>query len=152
MAQVCGWIMLFRLLIAYLNRWFLWYFKDWVQIAINGIVELTIGCTALHYIENEGLRLILCSAMISIGGLCVAMQTASVINELSLKFYFPGKLLQTGFSVLLASSYQQFLLPNECNLPLSPLFYGILLLVIIILAFLCVKAEKRCSIPALYGV
>lgn len=152
MAQVCGWILLFRLMIAYLNRWFLWYFEDWVQIAINGMVELTIGCTALRYIANEGLRLILCSALISFGGLCVTMQTASVTKELSLKSYFPGKILQTGFSVLLASSYQQLLLPSESNLPLSPLFYCILLLGIIIFAFLYGKAEKRCSIPALHGV
>lgn len=100
MGVVCGWIVLFRIVIAFLRRWFLWLLPQPVQVAFTGLLELANGCCELNQIENDGLRFVICSGMLSLGGLCVTMQTVSVTGGLSLKPYFLGKLIQTMFSVI----------------------------------------------------
>lgn len=152
MALVCGWILLFRILIAYLNRWFLWYFSDSVQIALNGMMELTIGCTALNRIEIEGLRFILCSGLIAFGGLCVTMQTASITEKVSLRTYFPGKIMQAAISIFLATLYQQIFWHQNLRLNVSLIFYAGLMLTIVLFTLFIRKKEKIYSIPALNGV
>lgn len=102
MGGVCGWIILFRVCIAFLNRWILWLFPPAGQAGICGLLELANGCFSLSVIPEECVRFILCSGMLGFGGICVAMQTASVTEGLSLRYYFPGKLLQGAFSMLLA--------------------------------------------------
>ena len=69
---------------------------------MTGAIELVNGCSALGYIGDVGLRFILCSGMLGFGGICVAMQTKSVIGGLPMRPYLRGKLLQASFSVLLA--------------------------------------------------
>ncbi len=105
MGLICGWILLFRILFAFLLRWALWYFPAEIQVMITGLLELSNGCCALSAVENEELRFLICSGMLSFGGLCVAMQTASVIGELSIKPYLQGKAAQTGISLLLSAAY-----------------------------------------------
>lgn len=102
MAGVCGWIVLFRVLIAYLERWFLWMLPLPEQVLLSGLLELSNGCCALKEIESEGLRFIICSVMLGFGGLCVAMQTAGAARSLGCSHYLRGKLLQTTYSVILA--------------------------------------------------
>ena len=99
-AQVCGWVILFRILSTFTQRWFLWWFPDWLDVVFTGFLELTNGCLSLEEIPREDIRFLLCSAMLSWGGFCVVMQTASVINGLSLRNYLLGKFLQTGFCLL----------------------------------------------------
>lgn len=105
MAQICGWVVLFRCGLEFANKWFLQDLCAPFQVLCGGILELTNGCCSLGSISNEDLRFILCEAMLSFGGLCVAMQTASVAGELGLRPYLSGKLLQTVFSVILAAAY-----------------------------------------------
>ena len=102
MGTVCGWVIFFRVWIAFLSRWAFWAIPLPVQAAVTGAIELVNGCSALGYIGDVGLRFILCSGMIGFGGICVAMQTKSVIGGLSMGPYLRGKLMQTGFSILLA--------------------------------------------------
>lgn len=104
-AQVCGWVILFRILNGFLTRWFLWFLAKEVQTTVMGFLELANGCMALTSIQSEKLRFLLCSAMLSFGGICVLMQTLSAAKGLSLKYYTWGKLLQTGFSLLFALAY-----------------------------------------------
>ena len=104
-AQVCGWIVVFRIILNYLDRWFLWYFPVWGQVSIQGILELAIGCLSLAAISSEEIRFLMCSAMLSFGGCCVALQTRSVTPGLSLKSYFMGKLGQTILSILFSAIY-----------------------------------------------
>ena len=101
-ATVCGWIVLFRVLLAFLESWFLWILPDTVQVFISGLLELSNGCLGLLNIQNSAVRFLLCSVMLAWGGLCVTMQTRSVTDGLSLKPYLRGKLLQTFFSFLLS--------------------------------------------------
>lgn len=104
MATVCGWVILFRVFIAFLNRWFFFLLPSTLQVVIIGILELSNGCYALSQISNPELRFIICSGILSLGGLCVTMQTQSVIEGLSIKHYLVGKLFQTCFSLLLSIS------------------------------------------------
>lgn len=102
MAGVCGWVVLFRVVLAVLDRWVLWLLPDWGRVMVCGLLELTNGCLALGQVE-PGLRFVLAAGMVSFGGLCVMLQTASVARGISLGLYFPGKVFQCAVSMLLAS-------------------------------------------------
>ena len=95
MAYVCGWIILFRVAIAFVSRWFLWLLPDAVQLIFIGLLELSNGCFELTKLANPGIRFLISGCILSFGGLCVTMQTASVAGTLSLQHYIIGKLLQT---------------------------------------------------------
>lgn len=101
-AIVCGWVILFRVIISYLHFWGLTGFPEWLQVLVVGILELTNGCCALEMVADIQLRFILCSCMLSWGGICVLMQTVSVTKGLSPRNYITGKLLQTAFSFLMS--------------------------------------------------
>ena len=102
MGIICGWVILFRILLGFLDRWILWLLPNSIRVAIWCFLELSNGCCALTQISDIVIRFVVCSAMISFGGICVAMQTASVASGLSMAGYFNGKLLQTGFSIMLS--------------------------------------------------
>lgn len=99
MATVCGWVVLFRVLLAFLKRWIFWILPAAVQVAVTGILELSNGCCELLAVTDVSARFCICSGILAFGGLCVTMQTVSVTAGLSLKPYFWGKLLQTLFSL-----------------------------------------------------
>ena len=151
MATVCGWVILFRTLLSILNRWVLWVFPVPVQVLIAGIFELANGCVQLSLIPSENARFVVASAMLSLGGLCVAMQTISVTSGLSCKNYFCGKAVQTVFSVLLSGII--------CKLMMTEYSYRIPvhadLAVLATLLFLLVmlwKKKNRSSIPTCFRV
>lgn len=102
MAAICGWVILFRVVTAFLSRWFLWLLPTDLQVALIGLLELSNGCCSLNLVEEERMRFLLCSGMLAFGGLCVGMQTRSVTAGLSLRYYYLGKILQTVFSLALA--------------------------------------------------
>lgn len=149
MALVCGWVVLFRVVIAFLDRWFLWLVPDGVRVVICGLLELTNGCCALNGIGNTGLRFVICAGMLSFGGLCVAMQTANAAQEVGLGAYFPGKLLQSLFSILLSLAVQP-LFPQ--GVPIHPLLPLGVLIFLLVLGFLPGKREISSSISAEVGV
>lgn len=105
MGVICGWIILFRILTDFMTRWIFWYFSEDVQVILSGFLELSNGCCMLSQIQDASLRFLICSGFLSFGGLCITMQTTSVIGGLSLKPYLQGKLLQTLFSLLLSAFY-----------------------------------------------
>ena len=102
MVKVCSWIILFRIFLAFCDRWFLWYFPSELQTLFVGILELSNGCLQLQNIASIPLRFCMCSAFLSLGGISVAMQTLSVVGSLGLGDYLPGKLLQCAISILLS--------------------------------------------------
>ncbi len=113
MASVCGWVVLFRVILAFCQRWFLWLLPRETEIFVCGLLELSNGCIELLKIPSQGLRFLLCSCFLSMGGLCVAMQTASAVRELGVGTYFPGKVLQASISLLLASLVQPLLFQSS---------------------------------------
>ena len=114
MAQICGWVILSKVMLCFLERWILWLFPNSVQMLFTGILELANGSWALNEISKEGLRFIICCGILSFGGLCVMMQTVSVTGKLGLGMYLPGKLLQTGIALVMGYAFQHPLFhPSE---------------------------------------
>lgn len=120
MGYVCGWIVLFRVITVFCTRWFLWSFPKEIQVMFISVLELVNGSSSLNLIKNEGLRMIVASATVSFGGICVLMQTASVTDGLEVRDYLKGKLLQTIFAISLSVIVQVFLFPidNRVNIDL----------------------------------
>ena len=139
MACVCGWIIVFRVFLTFLDRWFLWIVSPAFRCALYGALELSNGCCALSSIANPRLCFILCSGMLAWGGLCVVLQTLSVTEGLSLKAYLKGKLLQTVFSLVLSSAF------------VLNIWFPVIVL-LLILVFLVQKTQNRGGNPAAVGV
>lgn len=100
MGYVCGWVVLFRVIMVFCQRWFLWAFPGWVQLSLLGFLELANGCTQLYTIADEPVRFVYFSMFIGFGGACVTMQTKSLCYDLGM--YLPGKLMHGLLSTLLA--------------------------------------------------
>ena len=111
MASICGWVVIFRIFIGILNRWCFCFLPEEIEIFFNGILELTNGCLLLEGIGSEALRFLMASVFLSLGGICVGMQTLSVTGKLGLGDYFPGKLLQTFLSISICGSIYPIELP-----------------------------------------
>ncbi len=109
MAAVCSWVILFRVLISFLNHWILWIFPENIFIILSGLLELTNGCLALHSVNSESSRFITACVICSFGGLCVYLQTVSVVQGLHCRSYFLGKSMQAILSALLSSFLSVFL-------------------------------------------
>lgn len=138
MATVSGWVILFRVVLRFLERWILWLFPLPVRIAAAGFLELANGCCALGKIESVGVRFVLCACMLSFGGLCVTLQTFSVASGLDTKGYLWCKCLQTLISLGLALIYQLVFLNNrEFSVRLGVGF------AFSVLGFALIKAVKR---------
>ena len=136
MAAICGWVMLFRLLLTFLERWFFWMLPDEVTVLLSGILELSNGCLALSKIQTVGLRFCMAAFLLGFGGFCVAMQTYSVCEGLQLRGYMRVKLLHGMISMVLAFLIYRFGFVNS--------LVGALLLVPFFLSF-SRKSEKRGS-------
>lgn len=139
MGTVCGWIIVFRVLVEFLQRWILFLLPVSFQVAVAGMLELSNGCCFLPLIENMDMRFILCSGMLAFGGLCVTMQTISVSSGLSIRHYHLGKFIQTSFSVTAALAVVS---------DMTVFFFAAVLLIVLILR----KDRKSSSIPRAAGV
>ncbi|MDD5864459.1 MAG: hypothetical protein PUD80_07490, partial [Firmicutes bacterium] len=61
MAAVCGWVILFRVLLAFLNRWILWMLPAAAQVALTGLLELSNGCCELMAVSDVPSRFCICA-------------------------------------------------------------------------------------------
>ena len=126
-ALICGWVVIFRVLIGFFTRWFLWMVPKEVQVIFTGLLELTNGCAGLKEIPSTTLRFILAELFLSFGGLCVLMQTAAVSAPLPVCSYIKGKLIQTTISLFLSVAA----LPLFSNIPFSVTICGIIPILIV---------------------
>lgn len=94
MLKICGWVVLFRVLLGFLNRWFLGAAPAEARVLCAGLLELSNGCCMLSLIPDERVRFCICGVLLAGGGLCVLFQTASVCPGFSMKYYVLGKLVQ----------------------------------------------------------
>lgn len=146
MAGVCAWVILFRILLAFLDRWLLWILPDMLRLTIHGLLELSNGCLELAQVDQDGLRFSIAALFLGFGGCCVTLQTFSVADNVPMNLYFPGKVFQGCFSFLLANMVQFLFLPEQRYLPypaglLGAFFIGLICLLILR------RDEKRCSNP-----
>lgn len=152
MGYICGWVVLFRVILAFLDRWILWLIPIDARVGIYGVLELANGCCSLDLVASPALRFILCSAMLAFGGICVAMQTASVVGELGMGRYLWGKILQTIISLLLSAFLQWLLLPSADRIAISPALFFVSVILILLFVVIARKNKNRGSIPAIIGV
>ncbi len=138
-SQICIWVILFRVFIAILDRWVLWICPRIIRVIIIGILELTNGCIEIAGISNPGIQFLLCSFFLAFGGICVGMQTVSVISPLSIRSYIVGKLLQSAISIVLSYIAMLFLF-HENQASLLP---KILLPIVCIISLIIVMFKKR---------
>lgn len=105
LASICGWIILFRVMISYYQEWVIDRLPTNTQILFYGILELSNGCCSLVEISSQYSQFIMFCVMLSFGGVCVAMQSKTIVREtdLSFRFYFPGKFAQASISYLLCT-------------------------------------------------
>ena len=143
-ALVCGWVVLFRVILAFGDKWLFPIMPVWLKVPLSGVLELTNGCIQLQELADHRLRYILCSGILAFGGVCVWMQTASAVKDLGLGLYLPGKLLQTGLSLLMASILCAFLYPGEGSLRVA--MPAIVILAAILIAGTFVR-KKGVAIP-----
>ena len=111
MGLVCGWVVIFRVLLGFCNRWILWVLPKPLQVLISGVLELSNGCVLLLQLPSENMRFIMASMFLSLGGVCVWMQTKSVTGAMGIGWYLPGKLLQCLLSLSMCFAMQQVILP-----------------------------------------
>ncbi len=143
MAAVCGWVVLFRILIGFLDRWLLWAVPKALRILVCGILELANGYCELAAVDSIGLRMVLFSGLLAFGGLCVWLQTKSVTAGLDISLYLPGKLTQAAVSILLCTGVQFFLSEDARYVP--PLWILLICIGICILYALLARKIKISS-------
>ena len=102
-AQICGWVILFKVMLTYFNKWFTPFSDMQILILVSGFCELSNGCFELLNVDSEVQRFLLCAVFFASGGLCICMQTSSVTQKLGLGYYIPGKLMQSSIALLLAT-------------------------------------------------
>lgn len=145
MATVCGWVILFRILLEFLEKLCLQHFPGDISMLVTGILELANGCIRLTHTPDPGLRFLTASAITAFGGICVTLQTASLTAGLPLGSYLSGKLIQCAISTALSLPVFGLLSTGRV-----PTWSWLMILAGIILV---VKSRKNfSSIPAAIGV
>ena len=142
-AKVCGWVVLFRGLIGWCGK-ILKCLPAALQTILVGVLELTNGCIQLRTIQNEGVRFILCSALLTFGGICVIFQTMAVMGDLPIQKYLKGKIVQSSFSLSISACTASLLFPGQLPWPV-PIFAAVFIL---ILAFYARKGKIVVDFPA----
>lgn len=137
---VCVWVIIFRIILAFASKWFLYILPVTLRVGICSFLELTNGFTMLEEISNPATRYIIASCSASFGGICVLMQTASVTDHIGLGHYFPGKLLQTAINFYLSVISQILIYPKSQRCHPSPFFLTVTALIII-----SIIAKKYCK-------
>lgn len=134
MGIICGWVILFRIVISYTTILTSCWLPQELLIIITGILELSNGCIQLANITSPAMRFVICNGIISFGGICVSMQTSAVAHNIGLRHYFPGKMLQTTVCLILALILQFLLFPQPvsknyivCTLAICVLIASIIL-------------------------
>lgn len=102
MAKISGWIVIFRIVIAYIDKITSNLPNGLWNIFMTGLLEMSNGCMRLDQIESDSLRFLFMNVFLSIGGLCVLLQTKNVAKNLSLFYYIHGSILKAQISVMQA--------------------------------------------------
>lgn len=91
MGKICVTVTVFRVIIRYTDVYL--NLHGIKKVLIGGLLELTNGCCDLQLVLPS-YRMAVAALLLSLGGLCVLLQTRSVTQGMSLKWYFIGKGIQ----------------------------------------------------------
>lgn len=143
MALVCGWIVIFRVVIDFARKWLLLKLPVHLRVFLCGLIELTNGCCMLREIPHEDLRFFLCAIFLCSGGICVTMQTVSLLHHIDSAAYIRGKAVQSGICVLMTAAVLPFLFPDSAFPLLSSVMSAIFLFLAFVFAFKRNYSRKR---------
>lgn len=115
MGCICGWVVIFRVFLGFAEKWLLHMLPPVANVLISGLLELTNGCTQLKNIQDEFARFSVSAILLSAGGLCVTMQTATVAAKLRMNGYLPGKVLQVCICYILSLVIRPILFPGPAQ-------------------------------------
>lgn len=122
-AVICGWIIIFGIIIAYIQNRIGNNLTPVSSAIISGLLELSSGLQALQGIKSPAIQFTIASVMLSFGGICVLIQTKSVAPTTILKPYILSKALHAGLSGALSSFVGLFIFIDTRPLLLCvPLF------------------------------
>ena len=148
MANVCGWVIIFRIVLQFLDTWVLWRISAPGRVLMSGFFELSNGCVRLSEITNDGLRFLIGSVILAFGGLCVTMQTFSLCRGCDMSCYFPGKILQGAFSFLASYCMQLIVFPGSCiRLPVGVILFAAAVLLSMVFYLRKIKNFSSNSAP-----
>ena len=135
-ASICGWVILFKVILSYMDIWILPSLPKLTQCLLAGLLELANGLCMLSLIESDALRFIAATAMLSFGGMCVYFQTKSLASELVDKHYILCKILQSLIAIGLSMVAGYFLYGLEQPiLTISPLLITATVILVLLLYF-----------------
>lgn len=130
MAMICGWIVLFRVIICLIESWITKLGNvQWCGWFLS-ILEITNGICGLAVLRDHSMKLVSFSTLLAFGGFCVYLQTKSVCGNLGTGLYLPGKVTHAVVSGVLAYLVQ-------LELEQTPV-YGKCLILILMCAMLCI--------------
>lgn len=139
-ATTCGWIILFKVILGYIQMLFI-HSSSIFAVILSGILEISNGCVQLAEIPSVSIKFILCNLFISFGGICVILQTASAAEGLGLGLYIPGKIIQTGITTMLAVLFTYLFFPQD-QIPISTsILIFLLCLITISVTIRCIKKD-----------
>jgi len=138
MSNICGWVILFRVILTFLDKWFLQAFPIPLRIFITGLFELSNGCAQVSLIENTAIRFMIGLLIVTFGGACVVLQTGSLTPTLSIKYYFTGKLYQCMIAITIAIPL----------ILIQSVYCKLIFLTMYMLTFLTLKKERKKKIVA----
>lgn len=142
MTVICGWVIMFRVILSFITRWILWLLPQSIQILCTGFLELSNGCVNLVNIPNTGMRFVMFNVILSAGGICVAMQTMSAVKDIGPGRYFPGKILQTAITFLLSSFAQFLIFPPQERYVVSEILLACSVVLIGAILYILHKSKK----------
>lgn len=143
MGVVCSWVILFRVILAFLEKWFLWMFPKNIALLLCGLLELANGCTQLVEVPSVTSRFFMFSVMLGFGGLCVTLQTHAILFNSGLSFrpYILGKTAQGAVSALLCTCVTPILPDGKEQVPnISVIVMS--LLICVLYRIYCMRAKK----------
>ena len=140
--SVCGWVVVFRIILYFCQHWFLWLLSEDLKITFIGLVELTNGCHELFSVAAPGMRFVLAATFLGFGGICVLMQTFSVTANCGIGLYFPGKIMQCTISFLLAYWTQSFVFQPMEQWRI-PVYIPHILLIFLVAKVFCSHKKKK---------
>ena len=140
MASICAWVITFRIIISFCQKWIFHFFPEPLSVMFKGMLELTNGIYSLSALKTKGMRFVLCSTMLSFGGICVAAQTKTITQNLGIGVYLYEKAVQAVASFILSYLAQHFLFSSEDIFKL-PVYQLLILILIFCIASIILRKK-----------
>ena len=141
LSSICGWVIFSRIVLNFLEKWFLHDLPNTIRLLLSGLIELSNGCLQLDCIPSADTRFLIALTMITLGGFCIALQTTAVAPDIPIKYYLKGKFMQSIISLTIAIPLLMIIFPNNHQKSFPILF----ILLILVLCFSIINSKKKSS-------